>query len=64
MTQRPNGNLLDKAKQAGIFYWQIADRIGVAESTFLRWIRHELPEEKQTEILQAIEEIAEEQAKA
>lgn len=60
MAKRPNAKILEKAKKAGIYYWQIADRIGVAESTFVRWIRKELPEDKKAEILKVIEELAKE----
>ncbi len=41
-------------KEAGIFCWQIADKLGVSESTFFRWMRRELPEERRREIMAAV----------
>lgn len=44
-------------KKNGIKQWQVADKIGVSESTFIRWLRHALPEDKEQMILEAIEEL-------
>lgn len=48
-----------RARGAGVPQWKIADALGVSEPTLTRWLRHELPEEKQKQILEAIERLAE-----
>ena len=40
---------------AGLTNWQVADLLGIHENTFLVWMRHEMPEEKQNKIIAAIE---------
>ena len=44
-------------KRSGLYCWQLADALNVAESTFYRMMRHELPEKRREEILRAIGEI-------
>lgn len=50
-------DLKDLAYSKRIAIWMIADRLGVHENTLLRWLRHDLPEEKQKQILKAINAI-------
>lgn len=40
---------------AGMKQWQLADLLGISEPTLTRWLRHELPQEKQAEIVAVIE---------
>lgn len=49
------------AKTAGVFYWQIADALGMSEATFTRYLRHDLPEQEQARIIRIIEEISSKQ---
>lgn len=42
---------------ANLRQWQVADALGIHEATFCAWLRHELSEEKQQEILSIIEEM-------
>lgn len=42
-------------KESGFKHWQIADMIGVADTTFCRMLRRELPEDKKQEILMAMQ---------
>ena len=51
------------AKSAGVHHWQIAEALHIAESTFCRKLRHELPEAEQEKILQAIDQIAQEETR-
>lgn len=44
---------------SGMYYWVLADRLGVTPWTLTVWMRHEMPEEKQERILQLIKEEAE-----
>ena len=48
-----------KIKQAGVFQYNIADALGVSEMTLIRWLRKPLSEEKETQILSAIETVKE-----
>ncbi len=47
-----------EAKKSKVNLWELADSVNVSESTFYRWLRKELPAEKQETILHAISEIA------
>ena len=42
-------------KESGFKHWQIADMIGIADTTFCRMLRRELPEDKKQEILTAMQ---------
>lgn len=42
-------------KESGFKHWKIADMIGVADTTFCRMLRRELPEDKKREILTAMQ---------
>ena len=44
-----------RIKEAGLFQWQVAAKIGVTEATFIRWLRFELPDSRKREVLAAIE---------
>ncbi len=45
-------------KKDDVRQWEVADKIGVAESTFTRWLRKEVSNEQKTLILQAIRAVA------
>lgn len=55
-----NDHIRIAAKAAGVFLWQIADALGIAESTFIRKLRKEFPPEEQEKILAIIEELTKE----
>lgn len=50
-----NIEIREAIKESGFKHWQIADIIGVADTTFCRMLRRELPESKKQEILTAIQ---------
>lgn len=53
--QNQTNEPIRKAKRiAGITNWQIADLLGVSESTFTNRMRHELPEAEQNRIISLI----------
>ena len=54
-----NEAIREKAKESGVRLWEVAEKIGVADSTFCRQMRRELPEARQQLILRAIDELAE-----
>ena len=49
-----NKDIKQAIKAAGLKQWQVADRCGVSEFTFVRWLRHELTEEQRERIMNAI----------
>lgn len=53
-------NLLirQEAKRSGVALWEVAEALGIADSTLYRQLRRELPEEKRKEALAAIRAIA------
>lgn len=47
-----------KLKEAGLYHWQLAEKMEVSEMTLVRKLRRELEEEEQKRIIAIIEEIA------
>lgn len=47
-----------EAKRSGVALWEVAEALGVADSTLYRQLRRELPAEKQKKALAAIQAIA------
>lgn len=58
-----NLDIRNAAKEAGVFLYQIADKLGISEPTMVRWLRYELPAEKKTRIMSIISERAAEKKK-
>lgn len=56
---RANETIRKHAKEKSVFLWEIADFLGVSEPTFMRKMRHELPEKDKTAITNAITHISE-----
>ena len=56
MTKR-NTEIRAAAKSAGVFLYEIAEKMDVSEPTFIRWLRKELDEPTKRKALTAIEEI-------
>lgn len=55
-----NVDIRAAAKQAGVFLYAVADKLGVSEPTMTRLLRRELSEDKKRLILDIITEIASE----
>jgi len=53
-----NTDIRAEAKQAGVFLYAIADRLGVSEPTMTRLLRRELPEAKKAQIKGIIADLA------
>lgn len=54
--RRKNNNIIREAMKAkGYTQWQTADLLGISEITLSRWLRHELSEQRQMEIVKIIE---------
>lgn len=54
---KANTDIRAEAKAAGIFLWQIADRLGFCDMTMSRKLRKELPAEEKARIQQIIAEL-------
>lgn len=52
-----NQDIKATIKAAGLKQWQVAKKCGVYESTFCRWLRDELSEERRRLILKAIDDL-------
>lgn len=50
-----NIEIREAIKESGFKHWQIADMIGIADTTFCRMLRRELTEDKKQEILTAMQ---------
>lgn len=53
-----NKELRNEAKSRNVKHWQIADYIGISESTLVHWLRKKLPKEKADKVYEAISAIA------
>ncbi|MBQ8922116.1 MAG: hypothetical protein IJ060_08160 [Oscillospiraceae bacterium] len=56
---KANCAVRERAKARGVYLWEIAQALGKSEPTVIRMLRIELSEERQTELLQIIDQIAE-----
>ena len=53
--RRANEEIYDSLSKRNMYIWQLADLIGVSESSMYRFLRKELPEEKKKEWLDLID---------
>lgn len=54
-----NQDIRTEIKSAGLFFWQIADALGMNDGNFSRKLRHELPGEEKRRIREAIKALRE-----
>ena len=57
-----NLDIREAAQNNAVMLWEIADKIGIADSSFSRKLRYELPQDEKQRIFSAIEEIAKEKS--
>lgn len=57
-----NREIKRAAKEAGVFHYEIAEKLNIQESAFSRKLRRELPEDERKEILEIIKDLAAEKA--
>lgn len=55
-----NQDIRKEVKEAGLYLWQIGERLGCNDGNFSRKLRHELPKEEKERIRQIIRELKEE----
>ena len=53
-----NHDVRAAAKDAGIKLWQIADALGIADTTFCKRLRYELAPEQKAQVFEAIRSLA------
>lgn len=53
-----NKDIKVKARKSGVLIWEIADRLGIADTTMSRKLRKELPDCEKQEIFKIIDELA------
>ncbi len=58
MCHETNRDIKRAAKDAGVYHWEIAEKLGIQDSAFSRKLRRELPEREKKEILQIIQNLA------
>ncbi len=52
-----NNDVRLAAKENRVYLYEIAEKLGVSEPTFIRWLRKELDEPTKRKALEAIEQI-------
>lgn len=54
---KANKIVRDELKTRGVRHWELAHELGISEQTLVRWLRFELDEDKQLDMLEKIEEL-------
>ena len=54
-----NEDIKKRIKDYGLYQYRVADQCGVHETTFVRWLRYPLTDERRKMILSAIETLLE-----
>lgn len=58
-----NSDIRTAAAKAGVWLWQIAERLGTTDSNFSRKLRRELPQEEKEKIFGIIDDLTKEAEK-
>ena len=58
MNSKPNTDIRAAIKKSKLCQYQVAEKIGISEFTFVRWLRKELTEERKRQIFAAIKELS------
>lgn len=59
-----NAQIRAVMRDNNIYMWQVAKKLNVYETSFCKWFREELSEERKQQVLSAIEEIKLDRLKA
>lgn len=57
-----NKEIKEAARKAGVYHYEIAERLNIQDSAFSRKLRRELPDQEKEEILEIIKTLAAEKA--
>ncbi len=52
-----NTVIREELKTRGVRHWELAYKLGVSEQTLVRWLRFEMNEDKQMDMLEKIETV-------
>ena len=52
-----NKQIREVMRDNNIYMWQVAKKLNVNETSFCKWFREELSEERKQQVMSAIEEI-------
>lgn len=55
-----NAEVRQSIAENRLLKWEVAEKIGITDSQFSRWLRRELPPDKRERVLQAIEQLSKE----
>ena len=55
---KANTIVREELKTRGVRHWELAHELDISEQTLVRWLRFELDEDKQLDMLEKIEAIA------
>ena len=53
-----NKIIRDELKTRGVRHWELAHELGISEQTLVRWLRFEMSDDRQLDMLMKIEKIA------
>jgi len=53
-----NVDIRNEVREAGVKLWQVAEQLGMSDSGFSRFLRHELPDPKKAQIRKIIREMS------
>lgn len=54
---RANADIRKAIQNSNVYTWQIAEKLGIHENTFYRWMRTEMSAKKKEMIMEAISEM-------
>ena len=53
-----NNDIRQMIRVLRLHHYEVAERIGISETTFCVWLRSELTEERRSRVMKAIEELS------
>ena len=53
-----NKIIRDELKARSVRHWELAHELGISEQTLVRWLRFEMSDDRQLDMLMKIEEVA------
>ena len=59
-----NTDIKNAAKAKNVYLWEVAEALGIVDTSMSRKLRHELPEQEKQRIFEIIEKIAADKAAA
>ena len=57
-SKKCNSDIRRKARESGVYLWEVAHQLGITDFTLSRHLRYELPPEQKLEVYKAIDAVA------